>query len=138
VKLIKKTLFQIVSTVPKVFRMMLRPFLEMKMSLLKKNSSKNRPLSIAPTVSSSNKKQRNIPYEYAMSDYRNKKEELAVEAAEEVRRHNRAMEAIALTTADIEKTKKSIEMESIAQSAQLDNDKKSFNYVFRNATLSLT
>jgi hypothetical protein len=58
-----------------------------------------------------------------MSDYRNKKAELAVEAADEVRRHNRAMESIALTTADIEKTKKNIEMGAIAQSAQVDFEK---------------
>jgi hypothetical protein len=94
----------------------------------KKKKFNSRPISINSgngSTTSSSKKPKNIPYEYAMSDYRNKKAELAVEAADEVRRHNRAMESIALTTADIEKTKKNIEMGAIAQSAQVDFEKKS-------------
>jgi aspartyl-tRNA synthetase len=53
------------------------------------------------------------------------KKDLATLAAEEVRRHNRAMENIVLSTVQIEKSKKEIEITAIAQSAQLDNDKKS-------------
>jgi hypothetical protein len=92
-----------------------------------KNGSKNRPISVANT-NSSNKKPKNIPYDYAMSDYGQKKEDLALKAAEEVRRHNHAMEEIAHSSADIEKTKKNIQMGAIAKSAQLDNEKKSLEF----------
>jgi hypothetical protein len=69
----------------------------------KKNAKNNRPISCHPV--GSNKKTKNLVYDYAMTDYRHKKEELALAHAEEVRRHNKAMENIAFTTADIEKKK---------------------------------
>jgi hypothetical protein len=87
------------------------------------------------TANTSVKKPRGVAHDTLVEAYRFKKELLANEAAQEVRRHNRdacdenrrhnrAMEDIAYTTVRMEKEKVNLEMLAIAKASQLDNKKK--------------
>jgi hypothetical protein len=87
------------------------------------------------TANTSAKKPRGVAYDTSVEEYRFKKELLAKEAAQEVRRHNRdacdenrrhnrAMEDIAYTTVRMETEKVNLEMLAIAKASQLDTGKK--------------
>jgi hypothetical protein len=95
-------------------------------SSLSKRKRSNKLTSCAVSRSGSSKKPKSVSIDELLIEYTYKREQQAEEAATEVRRHNKAMETIAQSTATIETTKKNLEIGVLTKAAALDNEKKEF------------
>jgi hypothetical protein len=91
-----------------------------------KKKEKSRPLTISK--GNNGKKPKTISIDEMMLEYGRKREQQAETAAAEVRRHNKAMEDIAMSTAMIEKTKKDLEIGVMAKTAIIDNERKNLDF----------